>query len=69
MKSEEKKSARRAIEANRQALGSVVEKKRSEICDYAFTRLKHPDKDLITKDSLLKSLNDLNIQISLQKGS
>jgi hypothetical protein len=44
-------------------LNNAIEKTKTELCEYAFNRIKHPKLDLITEDSLRKCLNDYDIVI------
>ena len=52
----------KALNPTKQALKDAVEKQVSDLMDYSFRRIKHPDVDFITEDSLRFALNVNNIK-------
>merc|ERR1712176_1673031 len=62
LKKEEKKSNKaktkqaKELDPTKQALADSIEKQVSDLMDFSFNRIKHPDVDFITEDSLRKAL-------------
>lgn len=45
-------------------MSGITAKKREEAIIYAFNRIRHPRKQVINEDSLMKCLNDFDIGIT-----
>ena len=52
-----------AKQVRKEVMNPLMQKKRGEVCEYAFQRLKHPKGGKVTQDSLMKALNDFEIKI------
>ena len=58
-----------AKHTNNDAMAGIAEKKKAEMLEYAFNRIRHPRKQVITEESLMKCLNDYDISITKSVGN